>query len=75
MRISSFVRARSRFPGYNPAVDHDPISAEHSVYSATRNARPEKYSRNKMAVWKRDAEILPWNMDLIYSPRCAHGEI
>jgi len=36
--------------GNNSAVDHDPISAERSVHSAIRNARPKKYSRNKMAV-------------------------
>lgn len=36
--------------GNNPAVDHDPISTERNVHSAIRNARPKKYSRNKIAV-------------------------
>ncbi|KAL0114354.1 hypothetical protein PUN28_011544 [Cardiocondyla obscurior] len=34
-------------------LDHDPISAERSVHSAIRNARPKKYSRNKTAFYDR----------------------
>lgn len=44
--------------GNNPAVDHDPISAEHSVHSAIRNARFKKYNGNKMTVYESNAKIL-----------------
>lgn len=59
MRISLLQTACTYIShlGNNPAVDHDPISAEHSVHSAIRNARLKKYNGNKMTVCESDAKI------------------
>jgi len=52
----------------NPAVDHDPISAERSVHIAIRNGRvPRSIVVIKWPFVKATQEF-PRNMDLIYSP-------
>lgn len=77
MRISLLQTACTYIShlGNNPAVDHDPISAEHNVHSAIPNAHAPRSITVIKWPFARATRKFPWNMDLIYSPmRCSRAK-